>query len=188
MNYEKNIDLFYAMYTRLASTLDLMENLILALLIKYKKIDSTLDTFLKKTDTITASFEDAKKSIKKYKSYTIPVIRKIDLICEIFKSNELKNAILEFDSIRHYRNLLIHSWPNFQIDSKLPNRKVDSSINYQDWAEMQNKTHEELKNISETDYIDMMILLKNDTNLITETLNKIWGDLILFIKNEKNTI
>ena len=121
--------------------------------------------------------EKALERLKEGGNYSIPVINKLNEIKNVYTSNKITDFEGFGNSIKRYRNLIIHSWPSFQIHNKVP--KKDYVRTYQDYEKISNITNlDELNKIINDHFIDMQELLAKEVTALTAILNEIWDDVV----------
>jgi hypothetical protein len=189
ISHTQDFEMFTNLLIRLSSISDLTEEFIFRLLQWNKKIPSN-ESICSEFRTKSFTFEEkvANKMLSKGANYGIPVINKSTYIMQILpKYKELK--IHTDESIKAYRNILIHSWSLFRIDTRVPKLEKIRDFEYRDWG----KIIEKLKDDKQRDTIineyyvesrDLFVfLLEKQITL----MNTLWDEIIK-LSNDNNTL
>lgn len=175
-----DIELFRYSYIKLSSIIDLTEEFLVKFLIFIKKIDTNELIGLYKNKSFKLPRNEILKQFNKKNSLTIPIISRIELIKKIYSSDKIQRFEKCSTGIKGYRNILIHSWPLFQISNKVPKKETVLDIDFRDWTKIVNKLNnpQERDRLITSDFIDMNKLLLEDAEMIIECINGIWEQVI----------
>lgn len=187
LNSRINREFFDFSFIKLANTCDLVEEFLLKLMIFRNQIDSKNEIIIKSISELKMpklSPEQALKELCKRGSYAIPVIDRLTILKNYFDLEEYAKLS---SSIRHYRNIIAHSWQSFQVDDKVP--RVEYVKEYKDWLKVTNvvkSKNENVRNKMINDhFIEMSELIKSETNRLIEIINKLWEEVIDRPDNKK---
>lgn len=173
-----DIEIFRHSYIKLASIIDLAEEFLVKFLIHLKKInvERLVDEYENKNFTLTR--EEIKKQFIKTNNITKPILSRIELIKKFYNSVPFEKYST---GIKSYRNILIHSWPLFQIQpNKVPKKATVLNINYRDWTKIVNKLNNlhERDRLLNADFIGMHELIREDSDTIIKLLNELWESVL----------
>ncbi|MFZ2024939.1 MAG: hypothetical protein WAV51_01475 [Microgenomates group bacterium] len=182
-----NFDKFTYSYIKLSSILDLTEEFLLRFYIYTKKLDTNKIVEEYGDKNYIFKKNNLEKQLEKACNLSIPIKNKLELMKNIFSDQTLLSSFKQYaNSIRSYRNILIHSWPLFVIDTnKIPKKELVLSIEYRDWTVIVNKLRDSTNNrrFIDTSFIDMKQFMYEDTEEVINVINKLW----LIILNDLNT-
>jgi hypothetical protein len=186
-NNMNDIDMFRYSYIKLSSIIDLTEEFLVKFLIHIKKIDpiEIIETFEGKQFGL--SRVQLTKQFNKKNNLSIPLMSRFEIIEKHYNLNILKIFKKHSGGIRGYRNILIHSWPMFQINNKVPKKEIVLDIEYRDWTKIVNKlkSREESIRLLNAEFIEMDKLIIKDTEEIISFINAIWEFVISDLKSFK---
>lgn len=180
-----NRDLFDCLYIHLSSICDLSEELLLRVLLYTHKVDKTKLMDDVNNNKFKIDKAKVRKAINKGQNYSIKVFSRISVLKKFYDSTLITRFEKISSEIRTYRNLLIHSWPLFQIDVLVPKKEIVINQDFRDWTKivnMLNNVHLR-ENYIKANFIQMGIMLINDTEELIAIINKVW-DRTIDLMNE----
>jgi hypothetical protein len=181
-NNSDDIELFRYSYIKLSSIIDLTEEFLIKFLLYIKKIEPNELIVLFENKKFNLTHREILKQFNRKSSLSIPVISRLNLIKKIYNFNQILLFEKYSTEIKSYRNILIHSWPLFQISpNKVPKKETVNNIDFRDWTKIINKLNDpQEKNILiNKDFIDMNKLITEDTDIIIKCINSIWEQVTI---------
>jgi len=210
-------EVFESLYGRLSSIIDLTLEFLLRFDVIYKNKRSTkkliyeslkdlnverdeinngkslkISVVLKKSKK---DFEKAlKKDFEKGKDSGVTLISKREILEKKYDNTNKEPIFKTFNTlsgeIKEYRNKIVHSWPMFQIDSKIPKQEFVNNWEYLDWTKIADKLEtNKREEIINKHFIDMLELLMNSTDNLIKLMDDIWETIVIpSLSKEKDSL
>lgn len=183
-NANKN-DVFNYSYVRLSSICDICEEFLFRVLLYTKQLDplQLVEDSIKADLTIKKG--RIKRAIENGQNYSLSLFKRIEILKSSYQSAHLNSFEKLSSDIRMYRNILIHSWPLFQIGNLVPKKIVVLNKEFRDWTKIINilKNSTEGNEYTQKNFIEMKEFLNTDTEKLITLINEMWHQVISLMNN-----
>lgn len=180
--YDRQI--FEQIYIRLSSAADVCEEFLFRFLLGQK--GETIKEFIENnyneelSAPIPPNLDKAVKKLEKGKDYNLRVIRKRQIIEKLSEKLDLQTFFSFCDSIRGYRNIIVHSWPLFQINQMCLTKEATKNWKYRDWVSVLNILQDATKReeFIQKNYRDMVMMVSEDFSSLVTLINDLWDRVL----------